>query len=154
MWDMQLLNPSDDALFADPYEDFLYASEDVLCTLKPLYEKYSKRAIAVHGGRNRNTFILSDRLVVKLPKTLSGFSDNDWEGSVSNSPISFNNPNYVQYPRTRLAYWNKIPIVFMERITLNFDCSTTSLPWVASVDCGQVGFNRRGRLVAYDYGLN
>lgn len=25
--------------------------------------------------------------------------------------------------------------------------------WTYSVDCGQVGFTRRGRLVAFDYGV-
>jgi hypothetical protein len=97
-------------------------------------------------------------LVVKLPRNFDGCTDNDWEGSVSNAPESRNDPLHVQYPKTKLVYVDDIPVVFMERIE-----SLTSRAieerfghepaWVFSVDGGQVGVNRHGRLVAYDYGL-
>lgn len=123
-----------------------------------LHQRYEKRCLLVHGGRNRNVFDLG-KYVVKIPKNLAGFGDNDWEGSVSNSPESLGHDDYVQYPRTRLAYYKEVPIVFMEKVEpvtakeivrrLGYEPD-----WVNSVDCGQVGFNRKGRLLAYDYGLS
>lgn len=51
-----------------------------------------------------------------------------------------------------------IPVVFTEKVD---DMSFADIKkmfgrvpdWVSSVDCGQVGVNRKGKLVAYDYGI-
>jgi hypothetical protein len=94
------------------------------------------------------------RYVVKIPKNLDGIVDNDWEGSVSNGN---DDPHEIRYARTHLAWVDELPIVFMEWVEpatsreiikrLGFEPD-----WVMSVDCGQVGFARDGRLLAYDYG--
>jgi hypothetical protein len=135
----------------------IYLDND-LVELLPLYERFLRRATSAYGGRNRNVFHLGGNLVVKLPRNYDGFCDNDWEGSISNSAESLGHPHYVQYPRTRLAYYNnEVPVIWMEYVEY---ASSTRLieefgevpDWVYSVDCGQVGFTRRGRLVAFDYG--
>lgn len=125
----------------------------ILQSLKSLHERYAKRALYCAEGRNRNTFVF-DSYVVKLPKTLDGIVDNDWEGSISNSAESFNKPEYVQYPRTRLAFSRDgIPVCIMERVEIPPWPGYDAYPdWVGSVDCGQVGYTKAGRLVAYDYG--
>jgi hypothetical protein len=118
--------------------------------LLELYKRYfDKKPERVETGRNRTTFIFRT-YVVKLPRNHGGLGDNDWEGSISNAEDS--DPNDVQYARTRLVYVGEIPIIFMERVTHAYG---ERLPeWAMSVDCGQVGYTRSGRLVAYDYGLN
>ena len=111
-------------------------------------------------GRNRVTVYLKNT-VIKLPRGLDGVADNEWEGSISNSEDSYNNPDHIQYPRTRLYYIGVFPILFMERvkhasskeISNYLGTPTGSGDWTWSVDCGQVGFTRKGRLVAYDYGI-
>lgn len=116
-----------------------------------LYDKFAERCEEFSSGRNRAVFIFST-YVVKLPTCGDGGSDNDWEGSICGSG------DYIQYARTRLAYWKEIPIVFMERVK---HASTNELieklgkepDWTYCVDCGQVGWNRQGKLVAYDFGI-
>ena len=96
------------------------------------------------------------KYVVKVPRNRDGIRDNDWEGSISNGPNS--NPlQDIQYARTRMHYWNEIPIVFMEYVEYANDAKVLSIlgespNWTWSVDGGQVGMNRRNQLVAFDYG--
>ena len=121
-----------------------------------LYERYMRRCRDYVIGRNRIVFMFAT-YVVKLPWTFDGIADNDWEGSVSNDPDEPYSDWQVQYARTRIHYEGEIPVVFMERVRplLGKDIVARfgyEPEWVSSVDCGQVGLNRAGRLVAYDYG--
>lgn len=124
-----------------------------------LYLRFVDRCQQWCVGRNRITFVMG-KYVVKLPWSIGGFGDNDWEGSVDTDPAYYNDPWTIQYARTRLTYTNGVPIVFMEYVphlsyTAVREMHNGKEPdWVASVDCGQVGLNRNGRLVAYDYGYN
>ena len=139
-------------IFEDDFQPFMVDILRYLC------EKYAARCIGeILVGRNRNVFKLSSRVVVKIPTCLDGFADNDWEGSLSNDgEYEFDN-GYVQYARTRLCYYKDVPIVFMEYISYAGEEEITTRmgyepEWVMSVDSGQVGFNRLGHLVAFDYG--
>lgn len=112
-----------------------------------------------HIGRNRVAVFLK-RTVLKLPRCWDGFTDNDWEGSVSNGPTSRDHIDYVQYPHTRLVYMDEVPLVFMElvryatseQVHKHLGTEEGEYNWTDSVDGGQVGFTHRGRLVAFDYG--
>lgn len=125
-------------------------------TLTRLHERYASRAEAVHEGRNRRVYVMRNH-VVKVPMNNDGVADNDWEGSVSNCDQYPQSDYQVQYARTRLIVVDDVPVVLMERVD---DVTVAQIvdrlgrepQWVGCVDCGQVGFNRRGRLVAYDYG--
>ena len=141
-------------------EPLFYIDEDPLDDndvglFHQLHVRYSKRCLGIFMGRNRNVFNFG-RYVVKVPRNFYGVIDNDWEGSVSNSEDC--DPEDVQYARTRLAYWKDVPIVFMEYVEYASNKEIAErvghVPdWTMSVDCGQVGFNRKGCLVAYDYGI-
>jgi hypothetical protein len=125
--------------------------------LNPLVTRYLQRALRVEAGRNRVVFIMPHGYVIKLPRTLDGFGDNDWEGSVSNGPGQ--SLEAIQYPKTKLHYWKEIPILFMEYVewatNKDIEARLGKEPnWVGFVDCGQVGFTSTGRLVAFDYGPN
>jgi hypothetical protein len=117
-----------------------------------LFERYFARHKTFEFGRNRAVFFYPT-FVVKLPITHDGIVDNDWEGSISGGG------RYdVQLARTRMFYVGDFPVVLMERIDEATDVSIRQrlgyLPdWVNSVDGGQVGFNRKGDLLAFDYGL-
>lgn len=130
--------------------------------LMSLYKRYTKKAKNIYYGRNRIVFDMG-RYVVKLPSAHGGFGDNDWEGSIGNGPEQLAEPlKYVQYARTRLMYVNDIPVCLMEKVEhatveqTNAHLNTLGgeSDWTWSVDGGQVGFNSRGKLVAYDYGMN
>lgn len=160
-----LFNPTEHEWRSNPYEKqgvgnnpVLFEVNEEIPKLEDLHLKYAQKAKGIFSGRNRNTFVLNDRLVVKLPRNFDGFTDNDWEGSVSNTVESCDNPDYVQYPKTKLVYVQEIPVVFMQYVLPLTSKEIINLflvepDWVASVDCGQVGITRFGRLVAYDYGL-
>lgn len=129
-------------------------SPEGLGIIEALHRRYASRSRQVFCGRNRNVFDMG-RYVVKVPKNLDGFADNDWEGSVSNAN---DNPEEVRFARTRMVDFEEVPLVFMEYVE---PASTETIvarlgqepDWVRSVDCGQVGFARDGRLLAYDYGV-
>ena len=126
--------------------------------LKELHERYAKRAIEVYSGRNRNVFRMPGGYVVKIPTCMDGIADNDWEGSLSNSEEGTGfDIGYIQYARTRMGYYKDIPIVFMEYVEFLPSSKIKERygkqpDWCWSVDCGQVGSNKYGRLVAFDYG--
>jgi hypothetical protein len=155
-----ILNPSDSDCELNPEGCYLWIDEDVDGLIYELHQRYMKRAIGCSGGRNRNVFIMPGGYVVKLPKNFAGIGDNDWEGSVSNTEDSTNDPYHIQYPKTRLGYYaGDIPVVFMEFVEALTHAGIVERlgyypDWVLSVDCGQVGVNKGGRLVAYDYGPN
>lgn len=134
------------------YNLSLVLDERYSAFIHEMVKRYSKRCKKIEAGRNRLTFIFKNH-VIKVPLNNSGISDNDWEGSISSS----NDPDDIQFARTRLIYHKGIPIIFMERVRMirNLQSFYEVLPyWVGFVDCGQVGFNKVGRLVAFDYGLN
>jgi hypothetical protein len=139
-------------------EDFAIDCDFDSGILKALHERFAKRAIEYTFGRNRGVFVMPRNYVVKIPKNADGFTDNDWEGSVSNFDESDPNfdPDDVQFARTRLFYYpienDFIPILFMEYVKQDTDWDSHP-DWVGSVDCGQVGYTKKGRLVAFDYGL-
>lgn len=136
-----------------------YINEDVRGLLISICEwLYAKSEDVKFDGRNRVTFIRKS-YVIKVPATIDGFADNDWEGSVSNTKESLNNPEEIEYAKSRLVEYKGIPLVFMERVEEAYHHEITSRlgyypDWVLSVDCQQVGFTKSGRLVAYDFGLH
>lgn len=127
--------------------------EDQYKELLALHKRFKSRAHAILSGRNRNVFIMNG-YVVKLPRNVNGAIDNEWEGSISNSN---DNQECVRYARTRLALFKDIPIIFMEYVEFASSKKMKEIlgkvpDWTMSVDCGQVGFNKHGKLLAFDYG--
>lgn len=121
-------------------------------------KRLKEKAIRIHKARTRWVYEFK-HYVIKVPINAEGLRANDWEGSVSNEKRRLKSKRYleywVQYPRTRLYYFKDIPLVLMELIApLDWSktCYDDQPDWVGSVDCGQVGYTKKGRLVAYDYG--
>lgn len=114
-------------------------------TIRTLQLKYGKPAY----GRNRATFF-SKKFVIKVPINQYGDLDNTWEAK------HFKTEPY--YTKTRLIQINGLYCVMAEkldRINPYSDQHRGSMPpWVDWVDCGQVGYDRKGRLKAYDFGIN
>lgn len=92
-------------------------------------------------GRNRAVFI-SKFCVIKVPINDNGVIDNDWEASVKSDT-------------TANGRWLEIDgLVCCMQQKLNTEIKDHDLPdWVGSVDCQQVGYDRKGNLRAYDFGL-
>lgn len=121
--------------------------------LLELHARYSPRAREVLTGRTRVAYILNNRVVVKLPKTSLGIGDNEHEAR-SYTKLRHEGTR----ARCRLV-GNDIPVLFMQYVRyaspVVLRAKLKAIPeWVYSIDCGQVGFNSFGQLVAYDYGRN
>lgn len=57
------------------------------------------------------------------------------------------------YAACRIWHINDVPVLWMEKVQVLEKIDYSLLPdWVGYIDCGQVGYNRQGKLVAYDYG--
>lgn len=120
----------------------------ILKICRELLEKTSNIEVA----RTRVVFIF-DEYVIKVPNSLDGFRANDWEGSVSTN--CFDNTD-TQYAKAELIEIDDIPLVKMEYVKYASEKDILERlgfypDWVSSIDCGQVGFNKDGLLVAFDF---
>ena len=95
-------------------------------------------------GRNRATFF-GKHCVIKFPLNDNGIADNDWEGSCSADYLAVG--KWIEIGGFVCVMQEKlIPIPENE---FSYD----NLPdWVGSIDGGQVGYDKKGRLKAYDFG--
>lgn len=112
-----------------------------------LYKNYE----FLGSGRNRAVFKMkSGNYIIKFPLSEEGIADNDWEASVCSNKHEGNKED-VQYPKTRYIELQGFICCVMEYIE---PCkSFEGLPeWIDFVDGGQVGYNRKNVLLAYDYG--
>lgn len=97
------------------------------------------------SGRNRTTYLLpSGKYVLKIPRNEAGVFDNADEEALS---------LYKTHARCRtIKLFGTLCLVmeYVEQASLDKELPT----WCDFVDCRQVGYNRKGKLLAYDYGRN
>lgn len=102
----------------------------------------------IGSGRKRAVYLLPNgRNVIKIPLSEDGIHDNYMEA------FRYSNGRkegmYVQYARCRL-----LGVLLIMEYVAPIDESPYNLGinWVYSVDSGQVGYTKQGKLVAYDFG--
>lgn len=121
--------------------------------IKKLKEKYTVLGV----GRNRIVFLLkSGNYVLKFPLNDAGEGDNDWESSLETNKNDENNDldfDVITH-HTRWIEIEKFCCVIMEYIVPTTEKDNNLPNWCKSVDCGQVGYNKDGILMAFDYGIN
>lgn len=111
-----------------------------LALLKKLNEKYE------YIGRGRNRIVFkskSGKYVIKVPRNIEGNGDNFRETKKED----FGFP----VPKSRRIILDDFCCVIMEYVEHVSFKDTKAPSWVSWIDCGQVGHNRKGELVAYDY---
>lgn len=105
-----------------------------------------KQLIFLGEGRNRLVYRLGEhgRYVIKVPKSNYGINDNYHEARIYKE----HKDDIISYARCRLTG----TFLIMEYVE---PIDTWDIPeWAKYVDCGQVGRNLNGKIVAYDYGLH
>ena len=103
-----------------------------------------RKWIYIGKGRNRIVWRRCN-IVVKVPLNNDGLHDNWNERKMWSK---YHTHTEIKYASCRL-YANYF--LLMEYV--NAFVPTSDLPmWANYVDCRQVGYNRRGMIVAYDYG--
>lgn len=109
----------------------------------------------IGDGRNRRVF-RHGNYVIKLPLNNKGVDDNYHEASVWRK--YGHSRGYINYARCRLLGG----ILVMQYVGYLGKLSDKdgyihlhNIPeWAYAVDCWQVGYNRFGNIVAYDYGIH
>lgn len=144
------IHPVSEKEFLSMIEPELKGEDELLS----LHVKFCKKYGPPKLGTSRATYI-GKKFVFKLPITMAGYRDNDWEGSIVS--IGKEGDEYhVPIARSKLLPRVDIPVVVMEKVE-ETDLDEIikrfgKLPdFVSIVDSGQVGYNRKGRLVAFDY---
>lgn len=105
--------------------------------IEVFYNKYEFLGI----GRNRVVFKLSADNVIKVPLNYNGVCDNSYE--------AFNKKD-VEYgiPRSKAFTLSSITLLVMEYIQhVQLD---NPPEWSDYIDCRQIGYNKKGQLLAYD----
>ncbi len=114
-----------------------------------------KQWIYLGSGRNRHAF-RHGNYVIKVPVNSNGIADNYHERYVFEEYRKDQNP-YIHYARCRL--FNEILVMQFAQFQgslsdeTGYICWGNAPRWCSYVDCCQVGYNRFGKIVAYDYGL-
>ena len=105
-------------------------------------------------GRHREVWHRGN-YVIKIPLCMNGLSDNFHERSVWSK---HRDHGYIKYASCRMV-GNFLLLMEYARFVgpdsdeTGYFTYSKSPEWGYSIDCGQIGYNKRGRIVAYDYGL-
>ena len=100
-------------------------------------------------GRNRAVYLLpSGKNVIKIPMNGDGIHDNLAE------EYRYRVQRTSWYPLARCRLLPGSHNLIMEYVKFpdSYCGLRESNSWIDSVDCCQIGYNRVGKLVAYDYG--
>ncbi len=109
----------------------------------------AKRLVFINEGRHRAVFKTpSGKFVVKIPIAEGGWWANHQEARDFQNKDRWLGDDRLA--RCRLIDVAGTECLVMELVTMPVD--RESLPnWTDAVDCQQVGYTRRGKLVAYDW---
>lgn len=94
-------------------------------------------------GSERLVFRLGNH-VVKIPTKESGISANECELYTQGPRLAVTSENHT------LGEYLGVLVINMEYVTHTGFSEKSDWTW--GIDCGQVGRNAKGRLVAYDFG--
>jgi len=111
-----------------------------------------KPLVFLNEGRYRRVYLSrTGKYVIKIPINHVGEADNGSEDFSYH--FSANNENLA---RCKAFFYNNQLCLIMEKVEIiDWSKNSTVVPeWVSYVDCRQVGYNRDGKLVAYDWAVN
>lgn len=121
--------------------------ETLQVALTDILTRYRVQFRPIGQGKNRICLAYSESEVIKIPLNQNGIDDNYYEAKLSGRT----DPDGVCYAVCRIHMDSHIPLLRMERVVPILEPSE-KLDWAIWVDCGQVGRNQQGRVVAYDFG--
>jgi hypothetical protein len=120
-------------------------------TLKQI-NLYRKKYGEPSVGRTRAVFDRGDGYVVKVPINGEGFAANSREVITSEAEDPYTPVADCYHDTVYDVSSEGVSVLVMEKLTFDgVPKSYKDLPdWVMSVDGGQVGYNKKGELVAFD----
>jgi hypothetical protein len=108
------------------------------------------------SGRHRDVYLLpGGKYVLKVPRNDAGVSDNYWEDAFDYHKDAWSKTVRVNARCRLIPGTNLLVMEYVEPVSYDeIESKLGYIPkWVDFIDCQQVGFNRNGKLKAYDYGL-
>jgi hypothetical protein len=120
--------------------------------LQEIKRRFFKKFGHGQAGNRRVVYKISDKFVVKVPLNQDGIDHNKEERKIYLSSTKDN----CRYARCYLFHdkdtSNLVPLLIMDIVAPVQDDERQRLPeWTLSIDLQQVGYNKRGELVAFDY---
>lgn len=118
-----------------------------------LTDEVAKKRTLIDSGRHRDTYKgRTGRWVIKVPHWSSGEIANQEEYELYKGTIQ----SHTGTPREgmakcRLFTYKGIKCLIMECVNEHLDRALEFPSWYNTVDSGQVGVNRHGKVVAFDY---
>lgn len=107
----------------------------------------------ISSGRHRATFLTpSGKYVLKIPRD-DGEGDTE-EANRSEAEAYASGCLPFPVAKCRLIKYFGKDCILMEKVNTSPDYKRSENKWVNKVDIYQVGYTRKGRLVAYDYTLD
>ena len=122
-------------------------------------------------GRHRRGYG-NDHIVIKLPITADGMAANEREyklykkqvdhvqkskdkeylKNMGLTPADPEDEDITKYAKCRLKYVDNIPILIMEKLDTSIKWKNLLPRWTMYVDSSQVGYDKKGKIKAYDFG--
>jgi hypothetical protein len=112
-------------------------------------EELSRSREYLGAGISRGVFMWEPGWVVKAAIRDSGLYANAREANLYER---YGKEGGIPYAECRLVEFAGVDVLVMEWVEHDFRPLLKQPSWVMRVDCAQVGFDREGNLVAYDYG--
>jgi hypothetical protein len=130
-----------------------WCDSDITDELQEIFNELKDRGFkALGNGRHRQGFLFpSGKFVLKVPINSRGSQANLEESQRCHSDYK------DKGAKCRLFYYKGFPCLIMEKLentffTCFYPTELLDAPgWVHTVDSYQVGRNRKGKLLAYDY---
>lgn len=120
-------------------------------TLKQI-NLYRKKYGEPEVGRTRAVFDRGDGYVIKVPINGEGFIANDREVKTAETENPYTPVAHCYHDTLYDVSSEGVSVLVMEKLSFEgVPRSYKDLPdWVGAVDCAQVGYNKKGELVAFD----
>lgn len=108
--------------------------------------KYCKKHFGESIGKGKKRIVFKDKNeVIKIPLNLEGEFGNYYEAKTSINNNKLANCN-IDKKLSNLFQLNILRMEYVKHTGWSKD-----FDWTWSIDCGQVGLTKNGRLVAYDW---
>lgn len=113
-------------------------------------EVYKKKYGTPEVGRTRAVFDRGDGYVIKVPLNGEGYMASNTEKRYSEMDDPYIPVAKCWYEDDYSVTKEGFGVLVMEKVKITRADYKNMPDWVMAVDCGQVGYNKAGELVAYD----
>lgn len=160
---MQLKNKGNRTMYTDGFNKFntleeLFSESSSCFSVMPEMLNFAialtqKYGLPIGHGLTRVVWNTNKGHVFKVPRCDKGSLDNSWESSIS---IEQTEKHEEGYAKTKGFLVNDYLVCIAEYITSASNAELKEVfgkipDWTYSIDCQQVGFDKKGFLKAYDF---